>query len=1199
MAQRPRLAGPEIELPSFLPLTALYVGRFASTNHACMFLWVPGLGPKTGVPKRLVLVVVQDENGQQPAKTLQRSFFRNSPFFAPASDAGDLPGPLRGVCTFEIALGDIAGLDYWNPLLVDASRFVVEARRLTSRWFPNLDSCSQYFGWQELPGSPRRSSDHEHGCQLASIMRDLYRPSAGSDGRSPGLQQVVPQTENCRLHMSPSKAPQTYWQDRAEEVSYRRLNKVVLTAERMLRVKHRSPTRRSLEDELNSADSTPRQIGRPNSESATSIKSSCPTEHDGDGGTGGGAGTELAVEDVFTKQPDPALQILCNVTIHFRFDDPFLPYVLREIVHDPEHPNLLRLCEAGLPAWAIVIPQYTSLYRRWMRLLVAAVVLLLSCVSMLLGFYDLYKRIPLVRQLLKQVLGPLSSRLEELVVVRLSVLLGWMLPYSAIFRRAYDGFRVCFDVVREMCVNFAWSVAEVSKAAGNIVVPFVSVITQPLVAIATAARAMWRACAIASRGGWWAIITLGGTLSGSGPPSVVSTTTLLHAEFKMVRQAFMGVYNSTCFLGAKVAKHQASMRLAFARWRARMRHRLVEAVKRRPICTIFFVMLLALIMHPPSAVPGVGHSGAWARNGSVSRWLLQLKRSSSDSPLAFIANVYTLHFVSQSCRAAHGGMAHEISTRSFERHGGAQQLPWYWPGRSWWSCVWNGWLAPNLCPRFCPVVPKVSRRLPQPEPKLSRVELLCAKGESNGDISSITCWTSREGGRRCRCPQHSLHGFNVSSDRPGWQLSLAAPWAKGFGNGTALHMPCQFKAMPSGQHGLQQSCIVTPPSLLADRWLSGGAVELFGLAAGHHAALASFVLEAPAQMVTLPWGVHLCAERTAQPPWRELVPSCNPAARRLTDTSGDGRGLLRVSWHQDSLGSCRRPEWSVSLQFSRPRRSKFYLCRSLGGRAGRQMSCSGEAPAASELLLGTVQAVVTLTCQDKQPAHVVAAESLRYALPLAVQEKITSLSDSSLLWPFFAWWWLPILLCILAGASFILGQTRLRSKATLPETARVSSDAGQTKIRSDAAVPEPAGASFDDGEMEIRFDASLPESAVANPDAERSKTHSEATLPEPAGATFDAGETGMCSDATLRETAGASSDAVRTKTRSEATVPEPAGASSDAMQTKMRFDATPPKTAAASSNAGRTKTRSKATKATLPQAAGGADQDVLEGDDDR
>lgn len=31
------------------------------------------------------------------------------------------------MCSFEIKLDEIAGLDYWNPLLVDASRVVIEA----------------------------------------------------------------------------------------------------------------------------------------------------------------------------------------------------------------------------------------------------------------------------------------------------------------------------------------------------------------------------------------------------------------------------------------------------------------------------------------------------------------------------------------------------------------------------------------------------------------------------------------------------------------------------------------------------------------------------------------------------------------------------------------------------------------------------------------------------------------------------------------------------------------------------------------------------------------------------------------------------------------------------------------------------------------------------------------------------------------
>ncbi|CAE7758080.1 unnamed protein product, partial [Symbiodinium pilosum] len=71
-----------------------------------------------------------------------------------------------------------------------------------------------------------------------------------------------------------------------------------------------------------------------------------------------------------------------------------------------------------------------------------------------------YKRIPIVRSLLKQSLGPLSQRLEELVVVRLSVLLGWFLPYSIILRRARDALQlVCSGLwllVSSLASPLAW-----------------------------------------------------------------------------------------------------------------------------------------------------------------------------------------------------------------------------------------------------------------------------------------------------------------------------------------------------------------------------------------------------------------------------------------------------------------------------------------------------------------------------------------------------------------------------------------------------------------------------------------------------------------------------------------------------------------------------------------------------------------------
>mmetsp|Transcript_126527 Transcript_126527/g.369715 ORF Transcript_126527/g.369715 Transcript_126527/m.369715 type:complete len:912 (-) Transcript_126527:142-2877(-) len=532
-----------VQLPEFLPLTALYVGRFPSTNHAVAFLWVGGFAPGSqGSPKRLVLAVVQDEAKPQPAQTLQRWAMKGCPFFAPAGGAG-AGRPLRGVCTFEILPRDIVGLDYCNPLLMDASRLVIEAKKITRRWFPTLDSCSRHYGW----GSAARCQPPEGEVDVARVLTDLYRPCSRDNKGRPELPRVVPHSE---LRCQPS--PHAYWRECPEEKNWERLNRVFLTADRVLRVKREDSVQ-----ECSSSD-----------------------------------------EDHLAA----CSYVIHHTTVNFRFDDPFVPYVLREVIHDSEHPHLLRLCEAGLPAWAVLLAQYTGLYRRSMRILVSFVLLLLSCVSMLLGFYDLYRRIPAVRALLEEVLGPASGTLQELVVVRLSVLLGWMLPYTAIFRRCWHGSQWLFAIARQIAGGIAWFVGATSSWVWAELGPSVSLLWQPLLAVLSAGRGtlrglldsvawLWSTC----WGACWAVTRCIGSFATAGQGSAASQGTsagLLQAEFKTLQKACMSIYNCVCVLGIRIAKHQASMRLAFARWQLRMRTSLGHFAARRPI---FLTCLVACL----------------------------------------------------------------------------------------------------------------------------------------------------------------------------------------------------------------------------------------------------------------------------------------------------------------------------------------------------------------------------------------------------------------------------------------------------------------------------------------------------------------------------------------------------------------------------------------------------------------------------
>jgi hypothetical protein len=56
--------------------------------------------------------------------------------------------------------------------------------------------------------------------------------------------------------------------------------------------------------------------------------------------------------------------------------------------------------ERGLPSWAVFMCSYGIPYRSWMRAAMAYTIFLVSLLTMLLGFYDLYKNIPQIREFL-------------------------------------------------------------------------------------------------------------------------------------------------------------------------------------------------------------------------------------------------------------------------------------------------------------------------------------------------------------------------------------------------------------------------------------------------------------------------------------------------------------------------------------------------------------------------------------------------------------------------------------------------------------------------------------------------------------------------------------------------------------------------------------------------------------------------------
>lgn len=117
-----------------------------------------------------------------------------------------------------------------------------------------------------------------------------------------------------------------------------------------------------------------------------------------------------------------------DVLILFRFNDPFLPFKLKDIVMSKLW--LLTLLEAGLPSWVIFLqsyPGFCRLYRPWMCPLARGLYVLISVITVLIGFYDLYKNVPLLKATVSKMFGPLFDWIDAWEMTSRIKYLGTML----------------------------------------------------------------------------------------------------------------------------------------------------------------------------------------------------------------------------------------------------------------------------------------------------------------------------------------------------------------------------------------------------------------------------------------------------------------------------------------------------------------------------------------------------------------------------------------------------------------------------------------------------------------------------------------------------------------------------------------------------------------------------------------------------
>ncbi|KAI7733784.1 hypothetical protein M8C21_027120, partial [Ambrosia artemisiifolia] len=117
-----------------------------------------------------------------------------------------------------------------------------------------------------------------------------------------------------------------------------------------------------------------------------------------------------------------------DVLLLFRFNDRDLPFKLQNIIMLDL--RLLTLLEAGLPAWVIFFqsyPVFCHVYRPWMCPLARTLYVAISFVTVLIGFYDLYKNIPVLKETASHLFGPFFDWIETWEMLSRIKYLGTML----------------------------------------------------------------------------------------------------------------------------------------------------------------------------------------------------------------------------------------------------------------------------------------------------------------------------------------------------------------------------------------------------------------------------------------------------------------------------------------------------------------------------------------------------------------------------------------------------------------------------------------------------------------------------------------------------------------------------------------------------------------------------------------------------
>ncbi|XP_059661127.1 uncharacterized protein LOC132307404 [Cornus florida] len=342
----------------------------------------------------------------------KRALLRNS-----LISKSKLHGTLYGFIVFEVAWSDVRGINYLNELQTDTSlaieakcvkrwefESIAQAANCISSWFPgthyeqfllkeHLDSVIGEVFYDAQEKFPKSNNDDDGNICIDNVCdEDESHCCLGNS-----IDLNIENRTTSTAHTPPP--PDGPYKRRKVIKSFSAGDGVDIYSEETRRENFDSPTH-----------------------SQTSYASDC----------------EDAVEDTQYR----------DVLILFRFNDRDLPFKLREIIMSDL--RLLTLLESGLPSWVIFLqsyPGFSHLYRPWMCPLARALYVMISFVTVLIGFYDLYKNVPVLKATASRLCGPLFAWIETWEMVSRIKYLGTML-FLHNFEKAITWFLMITRTIR-------------------------------------------------------------------------------------------------------------------------------------------------------------------------------------------------------------------------------------------------------------------------------------------------------------------------------------------------------------------------------------------------------------------------------------------------------------------------------------------------------------------------------------------------------------------------------------------------------------------------------------------------------------------------------------------------------------------------------------------------------------------------------